>query len=496
MANIVSKALNSLAVLLPKGKSNPAGVSTTTTFNPSAANNVLSAPAYRDHLTDIFTTRASLSSQELIKSLLVNDPDMSATLNAFLTVADTKLLFRVKDPAGLTDPAGHVVLDNLLLNLTTRMDYATQGFKIVQSLNHLTEALRYMVLAQGAIGAELVLNKEAWPSEIRIADMNKIEWFEKKAAQFTPRQKTLNGDYIDLDIPTFFATWFRQDPTTIYSTSPFVSAINTIAARQQVINDLYRIMKVTGYPRMDISVMEEVLTKSAPQKVKIDPTALRQYVNGEINSIKNFVTNLSPEQAFIHTDAVTASMMNEKSAGMSLDITSIITTLNAQNQAGLRVMSTIIGRGESGVNTASVESRIFSMNADAINKPIGDLISQAFTLGLRLTGSLSSVEAWFSPVELNTESELEPQRTMKASRLRQDLSDGIITDEEYTLAMYNRLPNPTAPLLSGTGFATPTPAGDTSSAISNNDPLKRQSVPSGSKSANGNASKSGNTKRK
>jgi hypothetical protein len=45
---------------------------------------------------------------------------------------------------------------------------------------------------------------------------------------------------------------------------------------------------------------------------------------------------------------------------MTLDIEPIIKTLNAQNQAALRVMATTLGRGESGVNTASRSKQLCS----------------------------------------------------------------------------------------------------------------------------------------
>lgn len=492
MAGIVSRAVNAITVLLPKGKPRVGGVSVTPTFNPSNINNVLSAPAYRDHLTDIFTTRTGSDSRDLIKSLMVNDPDMSATVNAFLTVADTEMTFLVYDQNNQIDPVGQLLMYNVLNNLTTRTDYVTAGFQIIKSIKHICEEMRYMILAQGCLGTELILNKEFWPCELRLVDMNKVEWFEKKAAQFTPRQTSLTGAFIDLDIPTFFCSWFRQDPMAIYSTSTFVSAINTIAARQQVINDLYRIMQVTGYPRMDITVMEEVVMKNIPPNIRNDDAQKRQYVASVMADVRSLVTSLRPDQAFVHTDSIETGVMNEKSAGMALDIMPVINTLNSQNQAGLKVMSTIIGRGESGVNTASTEARIFSLSAEGLNIPIADLLSQAFTLSLRLTGSLSRVEVKFQEVELRPKLELEPQLTMRAARLKEDLSLGLITDEEYHLKMYNRLPPQGSKPLSGTGFFNPAPSnavGDAASNSSNKDPSNSAVTPEGSKSAKSNGVK-------
>jgi hypothetical protein len=182
--------------------------------------------------------------------------------------------------------------------------------------------------------------------------------------------------------------------------------------------------------------------------------------------------------------------MNEKAAGNSLNIDSVIETLNAQNQAGLRTMATILGRGTSGVNTASVESRVFSMSAEALNKPVADFLSQLFTLALRFQGSTSSVEVTFKSVELRPLTELEPMLSVKASRLRQDLSDGIITDDEYHLEMYGRLRPDSSPELSGTGFMTKSSTIDPMSISPNKDPLGQAiSAPGGQAAVRDNKTK-------
>lgn len=473
MANAISQLGSKvLAIVLPK-RSNPKGLSTTATFNPSNTENILTAPTYRDHLSDIFTQRTSLDERALLKALFKTDPDVSASVHAFLTVADTKPVFLVKDANEQIDPNGQKILMQVLVALTTRSDYS-KGFKIIQSMSSITEAFRYMLLLRGGIASELVVNQEFMPAEIRHIDIGTLEWFEKLAGQFTPQQRNANGDIISLDFPTFFTTWFRQDPTEIYSRSPFLSAINTIAARQQVVNDLYRIMKITGYPRMSIKVLEEVVLKNAPQGAKVSPEKQREYLNGELNAIRSAVAAIGPDQTFVHYDSIETGMVNEKNPGMALNIDSIINTLNAQNQAGLRTMATILGRGTSGVNTATVEARVFSMSAEALNKPIAEIMSQMFTLAIRLQGSMSRVEVNFEPVELRSAMELETNLLVRSQRLRTDLSDGLITDEEYHLQMYGRLPPEGLNPMSGTGFLNaPSASVDSTDISPNADPLGR-----------------------
>ena len=76
--------------------------------------------------------------------------------------------------------------------------------------------------------------------------------------------------------------------------------------------------------------------------------------------------------------------------------------------------------------------------------------------------------------------------------VRQDLSDGIITDIEYTLEMYGRLPNPDASPLSGTGFVgeNGTATLHPSDVSANADPLGRSQSPEATKQPKANQPKS------
>lgn len=487
------------------------------TYNPSSPDEYLSLPTYREHLTDIFSTRTANDSRALIKSLFVQDPDVSAAVNAYLTVANTDMVPVVRDVNGMVDRDGQKILNEVMEAYDTRFDYS-KGFDLRPSWKELAENFRYILLATGSLPVEMVLSKAFAPQEFRMMDPQTLYWKETQPGVYLPTQKASDGSEIQLSIPTFFVKFFRRDPTNLYTYSPFVSTINTIAARQQVINDLYRIMQLTGYPRVEVTVVEEVVMKSAPLDVKADPLKSKAYVQSVLAQVSTNIANIRPDQAFVHTDATTIGMVNDKAPAMALDISKIIDTLNSQNQAGLRIMGTILGRGNAGVNTASVEARIFSMIAEELNQPIADLFSDMLTLAIRLQGSQSSVSVKFKPVELRPATELEPQLTMRASRLKADLSLGIIDDDEYHLEMYGRLRPDTAPILTGTNFMPGTnvqvltaqdsllqpntdptasnsgatkadPSSNAKKVTPNSDPLGRSLSPKGSKSASSNAVK-------
>jgi hypothetical protein len=452
-----------------------APASSTSTYRPSSKDQVLSAPAYRDHLTDIFTSRQADDARTLMKLLFKQDGDVSATVGAYLTLADTPMQVLVRTPEGEIDPEATKTLKQALKAIEFPTDY-TLGFQLKRSLRTYSQEFRYMLLLRGAVGAELVFNKQMIPDRIHNVDMAEVEWFEKESGVYKPQQKAPGSpDPINLDIPSFFVAYHRRDPTTIYPASDFVAAINTIAARQQVINDLYRIMQLTGFPRMNIAVAEEVILKAAPAAVRNDPSALKEWLNTRLTEIANTISGIRADQPFIHWDSVDVGMLNEKNPGASMNIKEVIDTLNSQNQAALKTMAVVIGRGTGNSQVASTEARIAAMNADQLNVPLADLYSRMFTFLLNLSGTPGHVEVSFAPAELRPHLELETQRVLQDARLKEDLSLGLITDEEYHLQVHNRIaPDGIAPM-SGTQFMQPAAGAgvDAGSVSPNGGPIQR-----------------------
>lgn len=464
---------NLIQFLNPKAKSAAGGRSHTPTFRSQQTTQVLSFPAYREHLTDIFASRQADDSRDLMQFLFKNDPDVSAAVFSYLTMANTQIRIYARGVDGAIDREATKALDLILLKLTRPMDY-TKGFQLRPNLSRICEELRYMLLLRGTIAAELVFDKKAQPDQIRVVDPATLEWYEAASGDYKPRQRVSGSNTgIDLDIPQFFVNFFRRDPTSVYTTSLFVSAINTIAARQQIINDLYRIMQQTGYPRMAVKVYEEVLRKNIPPAIVDDQVQRDQWVAAQIQQVSSSIQSLRPQDTFVHTDSVEPYVINEDTPGVSVDISKIIETLNSQNQAGLKTMATVIGRGTSGVNTGSVEARIAAMNADEVNVPIAELLSDILSMALHVNGYQAFVEVSFAPAELRPDLELEAQRTMRAARLRKDLSDGLITDDEYHMMMYNRIRPETTPILSGTKFLAGDGMVDATGVSPNSDPLGR-----------------------
>lgn len=483
MSNILSK----IAVLVPT-RFKPKGTTNSPTYSESNKDKTLDLPAFREHLTDLLAKRSTSTSKELILELLKSDPDASAALGAYMTTADVTPIILVKDVDGAIDREGYKIVNELLEVLTTRRDYS-KGFEMRKSLNYLCEEMRYMILARGGVSAEAVYNELLLLNEIRLVDIGALKFQEKAPGLMVPYQ-TINNKDVKLDIPTFFVEWYRKSPLDGYGNSPFVAAINSIAARQQVINDLYRIMQVTGYPRISVKVLEEVIARNAPPHVRADADEFRKYLRTRRNELVGQFSSLRADQPMVHYDSVDISVINEKNPSAGMNISEIINVLNAQNQAGLRSMATILGRGESGVNTATVEAHLFAKNAASINLPLSDILSKILTQALRLQGNESVVSVTFPEIDLKSKFELEPQKQLLANRLRQDLSDGLIDDDEYHLTIYGRIRPDHIPEMSGTMFMSGGKLGVDAEKVSpNSDPLGRSTSSAAQKATKSNSNK-------
>lgn len=483
-------------ILLPKGRGKAGGAGFTPGYNQSQP--LMTVPTYRQHLTDLFNTRTATDSRTLLNDLFNHDPDVSAAVNAYLSIAESStLVLYAYNENDEVDPEGIKMARKLLTLFSTTNDY-TLGYSSKPSIDTLINNHRYMMLLRGSTAMEVVLDKTYVPSELRMVDMKDIQWRQPKPGVFEPFQKpTGSNTEINLNVPTFFTENYHQNPVDVYTYSTFVASINTIAARTEVINELYRIMKIVGYPRLDIEVMEELLVANAPVAFRSDPAKIRKHVDDEITKIRTGLATLAADQTLVHSSAVQAKILNDKNPGAGMQIQGVIDVLDGQNQAALKVMPAVIGKS-SNATTASTEARLFSMSADALNRSIASLLSKALTFGVRLSGYAGRIEARFLPIELRPVLELEPHLTMRGARLRQELSLGTITDIEYHMEMFGRPPPEGAPELSGTGFLA---ASDDASSVDpgdasvNGDSLGRDLAPPGGKSAKSNATKTGSVKK-
>jgi hypothetical protein len=169
---MASPTIDKLFALMVPKKAPKAGIASSPTYNPAANTQVLALPGYHDHLQTFYDNRTTYDTRTLLKQMFKQDPDVSAAVGAYLTMADTTPVLLHYDLQGQIDPAGTATLNQLVSALTKQVDY-TQGFSFKTNLAMLCQELRYMVMLRGGVAGELVLDKNYVPVRIQQVDLSK-----------------------------------------------------------------------------------------------------------------------------------------------------------------------------------------------------------------------------------------------------------------------------------------------------------------------------------
>lgn len=56
---------------------------------------------------------------------------------------------------------------------------------------------------------------------------------------------------------------------------------------------------------LDVSINIERLIAHAPESLRTDPVALREFIDAAISAVRRAFAELEPGDAFVHTDAIT-----------------------------------------------------------------------------------------------------------------------------------------------------------------------------------------------
>lgn len=303
----------------------------------------------------------------------------------------------------------------------------------------------------GACGSELVLDKARLPSRIQPISTTNVSFYPDKDI-LKPVQK-VGGEEIDLDIPTFFYTSLDQDLLDAYASSMLEPALKAVIFSEEFIKDLQRIAKRAVHPRLYIKLVEEQIRKGMPSEAQHDQDKLNEYLNSVMAEVENKINGLNPEDALVMFDSIEADVLNNGNISVGQEWTTLSDIVNSKLSTGAKTMPAILGHGVGSQNVASTESLMFIKNAaGAVQYKLNEHYSRLFTLAVRLFGHDVVIEFKYNEIDLRPESELEAFKQAKQSRVLEQLSLGLITDEDACIQLTGKLPPAGYKPLSGTMF--------------------------------------------
>jgi len=402
---------------------------------------------------DLLTLRNGTTTKSTIRDLSKVSPDLSASVWAYQRLVVTKGFTGVaRNQDGTANPEATAALQQVLARMNYLTDYA-QGFNNISGIHAVAESLTLELRQYGACSLELVLDKARLPSRLQPISTTQITFYEAKDGTTYPQQ-IINGNYIDLDQPTFFYSSMDQDLLSAYSDSPMEAALAATLADAEFTQDVRRVIKRALHPRLDAQIDSDAFRKSIPLELQGDTDGLRAYQNNFVSAVEDVVNGLEADDALVHLDSVKFDYLNNGNVSLDKEYTVLQGMINSKLATGTKAPPSVLGHGSGSANIASAEIQLFLKYAEGIQGNLNSILSRALTLAVRLLGYDVYVQFEFEAIDLRPRSELEAYRAMEQSRVLDLLALGLISDEEASLQLTGKLPPAGFKSLSGTFFKT------------------------------------------
>ena len=440
------------AVALPRVKPGsltfPSYLRTTT---PSKS--VLQQTDRRLASTDTTTLRYGANTNEIIRNFVAASPDLSAAVWAYVRLGiPQKFVAVAKNPDNTFNREATLLVQQLIARFDLLPDYATDGFTGPQSIRATSESLAREIMQYGSCAGEVVLGKDRLPKRIQPISTTQIKFVADPDKTLVPWQY-IGSEKINLDYPTFIYVSLDQDLLEPYSSSPIESAIKPVVYSEQFSNDITRIVGKVIHPRQKVKINEERVRKFLSPEAQIDNDKANAELNAITSGIEQKINSLTPQDALVYLDSLEFEVENASNAGLSAEYEVLQDMANARLSTGSKTNGTVLGFASGSSNIASSEIMLFMKScAGAVKAPVEEFWSRAFTLSARLFGFDVVVDFQFDPIDLRPDNELLAFKQTKQMIVLEQLSLGMISDDEACLQLTGKLAPVGMKPLSGTMF--------------------------------------------
>lgn len=367
------------------------------------------------------------STQELIDVLTKIHPDASFALWNFLRIGNNSYKIRVYNMDGVTPyDLGERMVKKFIANLNRPA--SNERYERDRSLKKVINQMLMSIIVKGDTAMEMVLTEDmndvAFLSPV---DPQLINW-RVEDGRLIPYQLLTR-----LDIPTFFYEGLDEWIDNPYGRSPILPALQMIMFQLQVLQDLKQVIHNQGYPRFDIKVVEEVLLNRMPINIRNNEQQKQIWLNNQLSKIIDMYNGLDPDDAFVHFDSVEVDMAGgAKGGGALIDPQKLFDVIDNMIMAGLKTLSTILGRRSQGQTEsfAKMEIKLYLTGVRAMQEVIESILSRALTLYLNIKGKQGIVEFKFDDVEIRTQLEQEQFKTTLINNAALMRDQGWITQDQ------------------------------------------------------------------
>jgi len=387
-----------------------------------------------------------------LRLLTRKEGTLSSAVFSFVEIAKSGLVIKAYDNGTTSfNPEASELAKSLFAEIDTLSDY-TIGYADMMTTAQLEETMLREVVLTNQVAGELVLNKAQLPDKIVLVPFESLQWKSDGEGGRYPVQL---GQYtgvgeVPLNIPSFWVSSLHQDMTQSYASPMLEAALGMTYYFEEFVQDMRRVVRKSGHSRTVVTLDSEKVIASAPKDIQTDATKLRTFMEEVSTQVQDVLSGLEPEDALVVYDTADTALLTEK--GVKQDYTDLLSTISGQLATSLKSHPSILGlRLEGSQSLSNTESLIFLKIAKAIQRPVDDVLSRAMTLAVRLFGVEAYVKVTHKPINLRPEDELEAYNTMRQTRILEQLSLGLISDQAAAAELGIELPDGYVEL-SGTMF--------------------------------------------
>lgn len=435
----------------------------------------------RDQLSviDGATVRDIRATNKIVQALRLAcrlDGTLSAAVYDLVQIANSGMKVRAYSSTDHRfDYEATQVASSVLARMNTLTDY-TKGYADRRPVSSVLEtALREVVLT-GAIAGELVMDKARLPERIQIVAYETIVLKSRGDGTKFPIQRGLTPEDIPLDIPNFWIIESHLGADAPYARSMLEAGLSTVFHYMEFIEDMRRVVRNSGHTRTVATLNAESVRASAPENIQGSESKMQAYMETVRDDLQKVLSSLEPEEALVIYDVAETELQQAKSN--KSDYTQLLQTLAGMAATSLKSHPSILGlRLQGSQSLSNTESLIFLQVAKAAQTSVAGFMSRALTLAVRLFGVDVYVKADFRPINLRPEDELEAFKVMKQDRILDQLSLGMISDDEAGFELDLPPRPPGSPELSGTFFRDSASSNRADEVTPNADPMGRAMQP-------------------
>lgn len=389
------------------------------------------------------STLSRLSVDDLITTLIDAHPDVSYAVWNFLRLGNSGYTLSVSNVDNDEKfEQGELEVKSFIKRLAQPNIF---NFELSRHFDKVINQLMLSTIVRGACSLEMVLTSNyddvAFLAPVDTATID----FKYENGRYIPYQ---DEETLSLDIPTFLYEGLDELIDDPYGRSPLLGAINAVMFQLQILNDLKAVVHNQGYPRFDITIIEEVLLNRMPISIRNNEEKKQKWLNQKLADIINMYNNLNPDDSFVHFNSVEVDMVGGGKGGTAMiDPEKLMHAIDNLIMAGLKTLSTILGRRSTG-NTesfAKMEIKLYMKGVEAIQGVVERLMSRALTLFLNIKGMQGVVNFKFKPMEIRTSMETAQFEQIHLINCQFKRDQGWISQDEAAMLAVGHSPVADAP---------------------------------------------------